>query len=50
MAGVVRPLRPARGRPAAIAISQAYLRMALAQLLDAHVVRQRDYHLGKAGA
>jgi hypothetical protein len=31
-----------------IAVSQAYLRAALEQLLDAHVVRQRDYHEAKA--
>jgi len=31
-----------------IAISQAYLRMALTELLDTHVTRQRDYHEAKA--
>jgi hypothetical protein len=31
-----------------VAITPAYLRAALADLLDAHVVSQRDYHLGKA--
>jgi hypothetical protein len=31
-----------------VIITQEYLRMALAGLLDDHAVRQRDYHLGKA--
>ncbi|MFM2100231.1 MAG: hypothetical protein RLZZ366_1770 [Pseudomonadota bacterium] len=31
-----------------VAINPAYLRAALTDLLDAHVVSQRDYHLGKA--
>jgi hypothetical protein len=31
-----------------VAITATYLRQALEQLLDDHVVRQRDYHLGKA--
>lgn len=31
-----------------VRITEAYLRQALSELLDAHVVRQRDYHLGKA--
>jgi hypothetical protein len=31
-----------------VAITSAYLRAALTGLLDAHVVSQRDYHLGKA--
>ncbi|MEY2928283.1 MAG: hypothetical protein RL367_2760, partial [Pseudomonadota bacterium] len=31
-----------------VAITPAYLRAALTGLLDAHVVSQRDYHLGKA--
>jgi hypothetical protein len=31
-----------------VAITQAYLRLALTELLDTHVVRQRDYHVGKA--
>jgi hypothetical protein len=31
-----------------VAVSQAYLRSALEALLDAHVVRQRDYHEAKA--
>jgi hypothetical protein len=31
-----------------VAITQAYLRVALKDLLDAHVVRQRDYHHAKA--
>ena len=32
-----------------VAITPAYLRAALTDLLDDHVVRQRDYHTGKAG-
>jgi hypothetical protein len=31
-----------------VAITTAYLRQSLEQLLDGHVVRQRDYHIGKA--
>jgi hypothetical protein len=31
-----------------VQVTEAYLRQALSELLDAHVVRQRDYHLGKA--
>src|SRR5579871_78481 len=31
-----------------VAITQPYLRAALTQLIDTHVVTQRDYHLGKA--
>ena len=31
-----------------VAITPAYLRAALVNLLDAHVVSQRDYHIGKA--
>ncbi len=31
-----------------VAITSAYLRAALEGLLDEHVVRQRDYHVGKA--
>jgi hypothetical protein len=29
-------------------VTAAYLRIVLTDLLDSHVVRQRDYHLGKA--
>ena len=37
----------AMGLPS-VAVTPAYLRAALVNLLDAHVVSQRDYHIGKA--